>query len=82
MEILQPIVRVIDDWYTARPLGLIFECKTGKGKLLVSGIDLLNDNANRLEAKQLLYSLKKYIVGSAFQPEVEVSIDKIKSLTK
>ena len=79
---LQPIVRVIDDWYTARPLGLIFECKTGKGKLLVSGIDLLNDNANRPEAKQLLYSLKKYIVGSAFQPEVEVSIDKIKSLTK
>ena len=56
---LQPIVRVIDDWFTARPLGLIFECKVGKGKLVVSGIDLLSDHTKRLEAKQLLYSLKK-----------------------
>lgn len=55
---LQPIVRVIDDWVTARPLGLIFECKTGNGKLLVSGIDLLTDQDKRPEAKQLLYSLK------------------------
>jgi hypothetical protein len=34
---LQPILRVIDDWYTAKPLGLLFECKIGNGKLLFSG---------------------------------------------
>ncbi|MNR39954.1 hypothetical protein D3C85_1582010 [compost metagenome] len=47
---LKPIVRVIDDWVTARPLGLIFECNVGKGKLLVSAIDLLTDQDKRPEA--------------------------------
>jgi hypothetical protein len=79
---IQPIVRVIDDWFTARPLGLIFECKVGKGKLLVSGIDLLNDNTNRPEARQLLYSLKKYMASDAFEPTITVDIGKIKSLYK
>ena len=30
---------MIDDWFTNRPLALLFEAKVGKGKLLVSGID-------------------------------------------
>lgn len=51
---LQPIVRVIDDWFTARPLGLLFECRIGKGKLLVSGIDLFSNQVSRPEARQLL----------------------------
>lgn len=77
---LQPIVRVIDDWFTARPLGLLFECKVGEGKLMVSGIDLLSDRDKRPEARQLLYSLKKYMGSNEFNPIVEVSSDKIKAL--
>ncbi|MEP6682870.1 MAG: sugar-binding domain-containing protein [Parafilimonas sp.] len=79
---LQPIVRVIDDWFTARPLGLLFECKTGKGKLLVSGIDLTTDIDKRPEAKQLLYSLEKYMASTNFNPSQTVSIEKIQSLNK
>ncbi len=37
---LRPIVQVIDDWNTNRKLGLIFEAKVGRGKLLVCSIDL------------------------------------------
>jgi hypothetical protein len=77
---LQLIVRIIDDWFIARPLGLIFECKVGKGKLLVSGVDLLGDVNKRPEARQLLYSLKKYMASDIFNPTVEVNADKIKSL--
>jgi hypothetical protein len=77
---LQPVVRVIDDWFTARPLGLIFECRVGKGKLLVTGIDLLTDNEKRPGARQLLYSLKKYMVSDAFHPTTDVDMGKIKSL--
>jgi hypothetical protein len=79
---LQPIVRVIDDWVTNRPLGLIFECRTGKGKLLVSGIDLLDNQALRPEARQLLFSLKKYMSSGQFSPAMEVAADKIKSMLK
>ncbi|MBC7510025.1 MAG: hypothetical protein H7320_14955, partial [Ferruginibacter sp.] len=65
---------------TARSLGLVFECQAGKGKLVVSGIDLLSNQENRPEAKQLLYSLKNYMAGSKFNPATQVSIAKIKSL--
>lgn len=78
---LQPIVRVIDDWFTARPLGLLFECKVGKGKLLVSGIDLLAEQEKRPEARQLLYSLTKYAGSNKFNPALVVPSEKIKALT-
>ena len=77
---LKPIVRVIDDWVTARPLGLVFECAAGKGKLIVSGIDLISDQHKRPEAKQLLYSLKKYMLTNQFNPQIRVSIEKINEL--
>ncbi|MDB4901377.1 MAG: beta-galactosidase [Mucilaginibacter sp.] len=79
---MKPLVRVIDDWVKARSLSLIFECKVGKGKLIVSGIDLLTDNNNRPEAMQLLYSLEKYMDSSDFSPADEVDINKISLLTQ
>ena len=77
---LQPIVRVIDDWVTARPLGLIFECQAGSGKLIVSGIDLQSDLDKRPEARQLLYSLKSYMAGDKFSPNQKIDIQKISAL--
>jgi len=77
---LKPIVRVIDDWVTARPLGLVFECNVGKGKLIVSGIDLLTDQDKRPEAKQLLFSLKKYMASNQFKPRTQVGIEKLERL--
>lgn len=79
---LPPIVRVIDDWVTARPLGLITECKVGKGKLLFSGIDLLTDQDKRPEARQLLYSLKQYMNGAAFNPATPIAFEKLQSALK
>jgi len=77
---IDPIIRVIDDWVTANPLGLVFECKVGKGKLIVSSIDLLSEQSNRPEARQLLYSLKKYMAGSAFNPSKTIALSKIEGL--
>jgi hypothetical protein len=37
---LRPNVQVIDDWVTARRLGLLFEARVGRGKLMVCSIDL------------------------------------------
>ncbi|HEX9511444.1 MAG TPA: glycoside hydrolase family 2 TIM barrel-domain containing protein [Puia sp.] len=77
---LSPIVRVIDDWVTARPLGFIFECRVGEGKLLVSGIDLLTDAAARPEARQLLYSLEQYMISPAFHPRQQVGAKRIEAI--
>jgi hypothetical protein len=77
---LKPIVRVIDDWFTNRPLALIFEAKVGKGRILVSGIDLTSDLEIRPEAQQLLFSLKKYMLGGKFIPQEELEIKNIEGL--
>lgn len=77
---IKPIVRVIDDWFTSRPLALLFEVKVGNGKLLVSGIDFWEDMDNRPEARQLLYSLKKYMDSPQFAPTVEVDESCIQKL--
>ena len=79
---IQPIVRVIDDWVTNRRLALLFEVKVGKGKLLISGIDLIDNQNKRPEAKQLLYSLQKYMISDSFNPSSEVTIKQIKNLFK
>jgi hypothetical protein len=75
---VQPLIRVIDDWFTNRPLTLAFEAKVGKGKILVCSIDFVTDIQKRPEAQQLLYSLKKYITGKSFSPETEISIETLK----
>ncbi|MGE0020884.1 MAG: sugar-binding domain-containing protein [Draconibacterium sp.] len=69
---IQPLIRVIDDWFTNRPLALAFEAKAGKGKILVCSIDLVSGLQKRPEAQQLLYSLQKYMVSAAFDPEMEI----------
>jgi len=79
---IKPIVRVIDDWFTNRPLALVFEAKAGKGKILVSGIDFTTDMEKRPEAKQLLFSLKKYMAGNQFNPKIDLGIDKLNGLIK
>ncbi|MBS0030514.1 beta-galactosidase [Chitinophaga sp. 2R12] len=77
---LDPIVRIIDDWVTARSLGLIFECRVGKGKLVVSAIDLLTDQDKRPEARQLRYSLEKYMSGTQFKPVHSIELARIQQL--
>lgn len=69
---LTPIVRIIDDWVTNRNLGLIFEAQVGKGKVLVSGVDLVNDITSRREAKQLRFSLMQYMNSGDFHPKVNI----------
>ncbi len=78
----EPIVRIIDDWFENRPLGLIFEAKLGEGKILLCGADLLTDLEKRLEAKQLLYSLEQYMTSKSFQPKSEISLNELESLIR
>ena len=78
----EPIVRIIDDWVTNRNLGMLFELKVGEGNLLVSGVDLATDLDDRPEARQLLFSLKRYMGSDAFAPETETSAESIRALFK
>jgi hypothetical protein len=74
---LSPIVSAIDDWNRNWKLGLIFEAKVGKGKLLVTSFDL---NAESPVAKQLRRSLLDYAAGGKFEPKTEVAAANVRGL--
>lgn len=77
---LKPIVRIIDDWVSNRPLAMIFEAQVGKGKIIVSGVDLQNNLENRPEAKQLKSSLLNYMNSENFNPEVKLQATDIQKI--
>jgi beta-galactosidase len=77
---LQPIVQAIDDWNRNWKLGAIFECKVGRGQLLVSTFDLTSDLRRRPVARQLCRSLLDYMASERFQPEVEVAAAEVRPL--
>jgi len=79
---LKPIVRIIDDWISNRRLALLCEAKVGEGKILVSGVDLVNNLENRLEAKQLLASLINYMSGEQFNPLVDLTEEELTGIVK
>jgi len=72
---LTPIVRIIDDWVSNRNLGLIFEAQVGKGRIVVSGTDLVNNLTSRPEAFQLRTSLLQYMNSKTFKPGTEIKPD-------
>jgi hypothetical protein len=76
---LKPIVAAIDDWNRNWRLGVIFECKVGPGKLLVSVVDLTNANAP-LGAKQLRRSLLNYMDSDRFRPAATLTVDQVRKL--
>ena len=75
---LEPIVRVIDDWTTARPLALILEAKLGAGALIICGVDLTN--AADPVSRQMYRSLTRYMNGPGFAPKVEAAEGQIRAL--
>jgi hypothetical protein len=77
---LRPTVQVIDDWVTARKLGLLFEAKVGRGKLIVCSIDLRKDLGSNPVAAQMLHSLFDYMSGPRFEPSVGLTSDQVRSL--
>lgn len=75
----EPIVRVIDDWFTARPLGLVIEGRIGAGRIVVCGFDLTSATPDPV-SRQMRRSLTSYMGGSRFRPAAEFTLDQVKHL--
>ena len=74
-----PLVQVIDNIDRNHKLGLIFEYKVGKGKLLVCASDL-PAITKWPEARQLYGSILSYMESSSFNPKSEISVRQLKNL--
>jgi hypothetical protein len=79
---LRPTVQVIDDWFTNRRLGLVFEANADGGRVLVTSIDLKTDLDQNIVARQMLHSLLIYMASDRFRPAVELTADQIRALVE
>jgi hypothetical protein len=73
----RPIVQVIDNFERNHKLGLLFEFKLGRGRILICPIDLLTIQ-NQPEARQFLYSLISYIDSEQFDPMTEIEYEDLR----
>jgi hypothetical protein len=76
----QPLLQPIDTWFMNRKLAMLLEARVGKGKLLLSSVDLKSDMEKRPAARQLLYSLEEYIQSAEFNPQAELSLQVVRDL--
>ena len=75
-----PVVHLIDDWFTARKLGVLFEARVGGGKLMVCSADLQHDLPSRPAAAQFRRSLMDYMASERFQPSRELDLKVVESI--
>lgn len=73
----QSAIQPIDTWHVSRKLGLVIEAKVGKGKLLMTTMDLDTDLQHRLVAAQMRSAILKYMMSTDFNPAMELSADVI-----
>ena len=77
---LSPFIQVIDSFDSNRKLGIGFEAKAGKGKILVLALDTSDDVADLPAVQQLLCSIDRYVRSGGFSPEVEVNAEDLRAL--
>ena len=75
-----PIITVIDNFFKNRRLGNVFEAKVGQGKLIFSSADLHTGLGDRPVARQLKFSLLKYMGSDEFNPKPSLTPEKLLSL--
>jgi hypothetical protein len=71
-----PIVQVIDNLERNHKLGLLFEFKVSKGKILVC-MSPLNQITDKPEAVQLYQSIIKYMQSNDFNPDYEIKQEEL-----
>ncbi|MBN1997247.1 hypothetical protein JW935_06835 [candidate division KSB1 bacterium] len=78
---LKPTIQLIDTWFEARKIGMMFEARIGNGKILVTSIDFQNDLQNRLAARQLYAGILRYMASENFNPDIKMSAEVIRQLS-
>lgn len=72
------LVRAVDEWNRNLPMALLFECRVGEGRLVLSTLDLLHGTKERPAAAWLRRSLEEYMASDDFCPAVEVNMEAIR----
>lgn len=77
-----PTIQVIDGWKTNRKLGVLAEARMGKGKVVITSMNLEDSLEHRPSARQFRSSLAEYMNSPYFTPECVISAEHIYALMK
>lgn len=76
------IVRPIDNFVRNENLSSLFEANVLKGKLIFCSINIIDDMNKRPQAKQLRYSILKYMNSESFKPENNFTQEQLSNFFK
>jgi hypothetical protein len=76
----QPLVQSIDTWFVSRKIGMIFEANVGKGKLVMTTMDITNNLNKRIVARQLRESILHYMQSEKFKPQWTLDLQLVSDL--
>lgn len=78
-ERISCIISEMDSFATLRPMAMLFECRCGHGRLMVSSMGLHN-LTQYPEARALQQAIYTYMQSDSFRPSQFLSVDWIQSL--
>ena len=81
-QTFRPIVHLVDDWFTNRKLGILFEAKVGNGNFMVCSVDMNKAMNTRPATAQFKQSILQYMASDAFNPTEQVEVEVIRGLLK
>ncbi|MBQ8463374.1 MAG: beta-glucuronidase [Prevotella sp.] len=64
----QSPIQPIDTWHVSRKLGMLIEARVGKGRLLMTTMDITSDLEHRHVARQMRRAIIDYMQSDDFQP--------------
>ena len=69
----QPPIQPIDTWHVSRKLAMLIEARVGKGRLLMTTMDISNDLDRRHVARQMRKAITEYMESDDFKPTLELT---------
>ena len=69
----QSPIQPIDTWHVSRKLGMLIEARVGKGRLLMTTMDIGSRLDERPVARQMRRAILIYMQSPAFQPSLELT---------
>jgi len=69
----QSPIQPIDTWHVSRKLGMLIEARVGKGRLLMTTMDITNRLDSRPVARQMRKAILSYMQSADFQPSLQLT---------
>ena len=76
----QPLVQSIDTWFLSRKIGMLFEARVGKGRLMMTTMDINTNLEHRVVARQMRKAILDYMRSPFFRPSYAVSASAVENL--